>query len=148
MRVFHLDRLALCVPAIRDFFLWWDMHGPFPLTIPPDGGLRSSEKHQARLFEAGATKAKTLADTPHGRGAAADAYPAVLDRTGHYVTAIRIDTRDTRTQDMYRQYGEAAERAGLVWGGRWKSIVDLPHVETPSWRLLPFPPKSLEKPTP
>lgn len=28
-------------------------------------------------------------------------------------------------------YGEAAEAEGLVWGGRWKTLVDRPHIELP-----------------
>lgn len=31
----------------------------------------------------------------------------------------------------WKAYGAAAEAVGLIWGGSWTSLVDLPHVELP-----------------
>jgi peptidoglycan L-alanyl-D-glutamate endopeptidase CwlK len=31
-------------------------------------------------------------------------------------------------------YGAIAESFGLVWGGKFKSLLDLPHCETPDWK--------------
>lgn len=41
---------------------------------------------------------------------------------------IVIDERDPWAMQGYRLYGEAAEAAGLHWGGRWK-LMDFGHVE-------------------
>lgn len=32
---------------------------------------------------------------------------------------------------FYAAWGEEAKRAGLTWGGDWKTLVDMPHVEIP-----------------
>jgi hypothetical protein len=139
VRVFHFNRVAMCDHRLVAFFSWWNIHGPFPITIPANGGLRTDELEQARFFAEGHSKAKTLDQTPHGRGGAVDAYPAILDPTGAYVAGIRIDPKDPQTKVLFTQYGSLAETHGLVWGGRWK-FVDMPHVETPDWRDSPFPP--------
>jgi peptidoglycan L-alanyl-D-glutamate endopeptidase CwlK len=41
---------------------------------------------------------------------------------------IIIDERDPWAMKGYKLYGEAAEAAGLTWGGRWK-MMDFGHVE-------------------
>lgn len=48
---------------------------------------------------------------------------------------------------LYEKWGELAESVGLVWGGRWKHLVDGPHVQWPTtWQvaqagvLPPLPP--------
>lgn len=138
-KVYHFNRVAMCDSRLVAFFAWWQRNGPFPITIPSSGGLRTDELEQARLFEGGFTKAKTLQQTPHGRGCAVDAYPAILDPTGTFVAGIRTDSKDPQTKVLFAQYGSLAETHGLVWGGRWK-FVDMPHVETPDWKEAPFPP--------
>ena len=42
-------------------------------------------------------------------------------------------------QELWNAYGAAGESVGLVWGGRWKNLVDRPHFETRTWRSLPQP---------
>lgn len=32
---------------------------------------------------------------------------------------------------FYAAWGEEAKKAGLTWGGDWKTLVDMPHVEVP-----------------
>lgn len=139
--VFHFGRVAGCVQPLVDFFAWWQLHGPFPVTIPPDGALRTDEIEQARLFAKGVSNARTLWETPHGRAAAIDAYPAIIHSTGAYVERILNDVRDAETLKLFSQYGALAESHGLTWGGRWHSK-DYPHVEVPGWRELPFNGKS------
>lgn len=141
LRVFHFDRLAHCDKRLVDFFAWWQIAGPFPLTIPATGGLRHNSLEQARLFELGVTRAKSLQDTPHGRGAAVDAYPAILDPTGTYVVAIHRSAVDQDDVDRFATYGELAQKHGLEWGGSWPKFKDLPHVQCPNWRELPYPPQ-------
>lgn len=36
--------------------------------------------------------------------------------------------------EKWEEVGELAESMGLTWGGRFKSIVDLPHIEDPTWK--------------
>ena len=42
--------------------------------------------------------------------------------------------------ELWNAYGAAGEAVGLVWGGRWRNMVDRPHFENPKWRGLPQPP--------
>jgi hypothetical protein len=37
--------------------------------------------------------------------------------------------------DFFERYGVIAERHSLTWGGRWTSLVDLPHVQAVPVRL-------------
>lgn len=158
--VFHLvDRIIRpgLDPRLVDFFLWWEERGPFPITIPPDGGWRTDEAKQAALYAQGRTSpgphagdtgypplgltvtaARTLAETAHGRKAAADSYPAVLSADGKRVASILVDDRAPKVRLKFHQYGILAEEHGLVWGGRWKRR-DCPHVECPQWKSLPIP---------
>lgn len=146
-RVFHFNRIAQVDPRLVQFFAWWNRQGPFAITIPQTGGIRTNELLQARLFSEGMTRARSLADTPHGRGAAVDAYPAVLDPSGVYVAAIHLDAKTEMSRMLFRTYGELAEQHGLHWGGRFEPLNehglgwDLPHVEVHNWRELPYPPK-------
>lgn len=63
--------------------------------------------------------------SPHNFGCAVDLVP--LNKSG------QINWNDNHG---FAEIGVAAESIGLVWGGKFKSIVDLPHVESPSWRAL------------
>lgn len=58
----------------------------------------------------------------HQYGLAAD---CAFYRDGKLV----ISEKDPWAMRGYQLYGKVAEAAGLVWGGGWKSIVDLGHVE-------------------
>lgn len=154
--VFHMDRLAGTDIRILEFFIWWDQHGPFVLTIPPLGGKRTDEASQVALFAKGrtvpgpgvhrgrplgktVTNARTLSETPHGRGGAGDAYPAVLGMNGK-VIAILDNLADPKTRQKFEEYGSIAKtQFGLEWGGDWESR-DCPHVQVPKWRDLPFTP--------
>ena len=139
--LYHPERLAGVCPAVCAFALWWAEHGPFPATIDPTGGVRT-EAQQAELYAAGRSKAKTLAETPHGRGGALDLYPARV--TAGRVAGIYLPTDGAASLERFARYGELAEAHNLIWGGRWLKAFpphgDCPHVELPSWRDLPFPP--------
>ncbi|MFZ5469475.1 MAG: M15 family metallopeptidase [Myxococcota bacterium] len=135
---------------LRAFLDWWEAHGPFPLQIPPLGGLRT-DAEQAALYAQGrtapgarVTNAATARDTPHGRGAALDVYPV---REVNFAGGVaRIWTGDesdpaerAHARALLARVGEAAEARGLVWGGRWNGLEDLPHLELPNWLELPMP---------
>jgi hypothetical protein len=132
--VHHLERIERCQQPLRDFFGWWNLHGLFPITIPPEGGVREDEAEQAEFFALGVSGAKTLDDTPHGPAhrAAVDAYPAILGRNGR-VVRILTDVRNPHVLARFTAYGLKAMHHGLEWGGLW-SRRDYPHVEVPNWR--------------
>jgi hypothetical protein len=97
--------------------------------------MRRDPLEQARLYAAQTSKAKTLADTPHGRGAAVDLYPVLaFDDLG------RPSAVDLYSRERFAELGAAAKRFGLVWGGEFSGLYDGPHVELAEWRALPFPP--------
>lgn len=140
-RVRNRSRAAGVAPPLETFLDWWEANGPFPILVASDGGLRTDAAKQAALYEAGNTKAATLAQTPHGRGGAIDLHP------------VGFDPSKAITPEVFAQFraiGEAAEARGLTWGGRWSRAFppskanpfggDLPHVELPNWAALHYPP--------
>lgn len=130
--LFHPERLVGLDARLQRFAIWWSESGPWAATIPPDGALRTDGAHQAELFAAGRSRAATLDQTPHGRGAGLDLAPAILDDSGTVV----IGTSDDWA--LLTQMGQAAEAWGLVWGGRWASLRDGFHLEVPDWRARPL----------
>lgn len=53
-----------------------------------------------------------------------------IDGLGHAVDCAFLGGDPFAASHPWEQYGETAERHGLMWGGRW-SMYDLPHVELP-----------------
>ena len=85
-------------------------------------GYRSAQR-QAELAAMGAHVTHAgPGQSYHQRGLAADS-AFLID--GHVV----ISERDPRIAGAYELFGRVAEQAGLVWGGRWRSLKDLGHVE-------------------
>jgi len=84
-------------------------------------GYRSPER-QDKLAASGmhVTNAKAY-QSKHQYGLAADVAPVKDGR-------LRISERDPWAMEVYRALGEEAERAGLIWGGRW-SFKDYGHIE-------------------
>lgn len=151
MKVFHREHAAGVHPRILAFLDWWEANGPWPVTVPPDGGLRTDatqrvlyakgrtapgphagEKNEPALGRT-VTNAQTVHDTPHGRGAAVDLLPVKLDPTGTKVLAI-IDN----DKGLFKTFGLIVETYGFVWGGRFHRV-DEDHAELPAWRQLPLP---------
>lgn len=130
-------------PELLAFLDWWEANGPFPVTIAtdPNGGLRTDEAEQEAYYAQGLSKARTLAETPHGRGAAVDLWPVDFDPNTPWARqpdAIKAE---------FRAVGAAAKAQGLVWGGDWASLSfpngDQPHIEIRNWTSLPYPPEGL-----
>lgn len=38
-------------------------------------------------------------------------------------------------RSLFDKMGAIAESLGLTWGGHFKSILDLPHIESPKWKV-------------
>lgn len=85
-------------------------------------GYRSPQR-QALLRNRGPQVTRAGAnESYHQFGLAAD---CAFYRDGQLV----ISEQDAWARRGYELYGQVAESVGLVWGGRWSSIVDLGHVE-------------------
>jgi hypothetical protein len=131
-RVFHRERARGVDARLVAFLDWWEGHGPFPVTLAPTAGVRTDELEQARLYASGASKARTLGDTPHGRGGALDLEP--VEVLAGVPTRLRLD------EALYRELGRVAKAHGLEWGGDFPGFFDGAHVQVPNWRSLPYPP--------
>jgi hypothetical protein len=136
--VLNRERAAGVRPELLTLLDAWEREGTHAVMVAPDGGARigpEAAAKQAAFFKSGASKAATLADTPHGRGAALDVYPVGFN------PGKSMDSQpDMRAR--FRVFGEWAERKGFVWGGRWASFGpdgDAPHIELQNWRRFPMP---------
>lgn len=84
-------------------------------------GYRSPER-QAELMAGGKATRAGAWQSCHQYGLGVDSAPI---RDGK----LQWDMNDEWTRRGYFLYGELAERAGLEWGGNWRSIKDYVHVE-------------------
>ncbi|MBZ8143981.1 hypothetical protein CLD22_29840 [Rubrivivax gelatinosus] len=98
-------------------------------------GYRSAQR-QAQLAALGPATTRAAADqSRHQAGLAAD---VAFRRDGR----LLVSERDPWTRQAYLHYGQIAKSFGLEWGGDWKSIRDLGHVEMqapPANPPLPVP---------
>lgn len=155
-RVWHRQRLGPVDPQLLAFLDEWDRSGPFRLVVT--SGVRT-DADQLALYQQGrpggpagpiVTNARTAERSAHGlrlrsgqklaqgidvavyeRGAAGLFAPTYPD---HAATPAEAE----RLLGLYREIGRRAKAAGLVWGGDWSGLVDLPHVETADWTSLPY----------
>jgi D-alanyl-D-alanine carboxypeptidase len=147
--VYNLERVTGVDDRLSWFLAGWQVHGPFEIVIPPDGGVRKDAARQAVFYAQKTSNAATLADTPHGRAGAIDICPygpTPLTRKGSTVFVLGPQYPENLPPHLqaecvakFRRIGAIAKRLGFVWGGDW-ARPDMPHIEVPDWRLLPFPP--------
>lgn len=136
--VLFRERAAGVRPELLRLLDAWQTEGAHVVMIAADGGLRigaAAAAAQAKFFREGNSKAATLADTPHGRGAALDVHPLGFDPR-------RPMAEQPLMRERFRIFGEWAEKRGFVWGGRWASFGpdgDAPHIEIANWRRFPMP---------
>lgn len=135
-RIIGRDRAAGVTGELQQFLSAWEESGPFDLLVGQDGGLRTDAAKQLEYYESGASKAKTLGETPHGRGGAIDVYP-VIDGIAR---GLSKHDQGPEVRALFAQIGAFGKARGLVWGGDFKSIYDGPHLEVANWRSLPMPP--------
>lgn len=148
-RVGHIEHAKGTHPALRGLLRGWDSVGTHEVDVAPadtdwtpTGGLRTSDAEEAAAAAAGLSHATTLSQSPHGRGCALDVWPRGFNpRRG-------FDSQPGMEQ-MMRLFGEWAQNQAVTvdgvtytftWGGSWKTLVDLPHVELKGWQHMPFPP--------
>lgn len=134
-------------PTLQAFLDYWEQNGPFDVEIGqlagfPGGGLRTDADSagQAAACKADLSSACTVADTPHGRGAALDLWPVGFNFNPWLAWA----KQPADVKWAFAEIGRVAEEFGLDWGGRWRTDEmpdgDQPHVQMKNWRSLPFPP--------
>jgi hypothetical protein len=114
----------------------------YSVTVGVDGGRRTDEALQARLYAQGreqnadgswrvvnqglvVTNARTLAQTKHGSGKAVDLW--VVLPSG--VPLLNKSQAPATFDALYEALGALGESMGLTWGGRWKTLTDRPHFE-------------------
>jgi hypothetical protein len=124
-------------PALQALLDAWEREGTHTVVVGggddwPSGGVRTDALGQASAAAAGLSNAITLAQTPHGRGAALDIWPDGFDPR-------RSFDAQPGMRELMAVFGQWAEAKGFAWGGRWTKP-DMPHVEIRDWRSLPFPP--------
>lgn len=69
----------------------------------------------------------------HQWGVAADFY-LLMDIDGDGTTK---DDAYNNAKKTFNRVGKVAKKLGLEWGGDWKSIKDLPHLQLPQWGSTP-----------
>jgi hypothetical protein len=148
--VYHRSRADGVVPLLQTLLDAWVRVGTHDIVIAPDGGLRTSVAQQAEKAASGLSNAKTLRQTPHGRGCALDVWPlsflefVPLSSGGTAQRWAAWAELPQRVRDEFRAFGEFAERNGFRWGGRFRGKLfpngDQPHVELMDWQRWPFPP--------
>lgn len=69
------------------------------------------------------TSKAAYGESPHNYGLAVDLF--VIMSTGQASWDKRF---------FVEVLGPEAKKAGLVWGGDWRSLKDLPHIELPDWK--------------
>jgi len=136
-RIVHEKRLRGVHPQLVLVPKAWGVQLPFDVLITE--GVRMDVRQRA-LYAQGrstpgqiVTMAETAALTAHGRrlfpggdifGCAFDAVPC----TGP------VGQPNYNDAPAFERMGAIAERMGLVWGGRWATFPDKPHVQLPDWR--------------
>lgn len=106
-------------------------------------GLRSAER-QAQLAALGPQV------THAGAGESYHQYGLAADSAFLFDGRIVISETDPRAAAAYQRYGEVAQSAGLVWGGSWRTLKDLGHVELRRAGVLrkaPPPPPGSDAPS-
>lgn len=106
-------------------------------------GYRSPSAQDA--LSSANTKAKGLSSY-HQYGLAIDLYSVRDGKIVLFNKELSIEDRTKQTESDHKKLGPIGEELGLVWGGRWKTIIDNPHYELhpngKTWRDLK--PKLLE----
>jgi peptidoglycan L-alanyl-D-glutamate endopeptidase CwlK len=103
----------------------------FPMFVV--SGVRSLAEQQA-LYAQGRTKPGKVVTNCDGVTSKSN-HQVHTDGWGHAVdvawipTPARPDPFDAKWP--WKEFGTYATGLGLVWGGSWHSIVDMPHVEQP-----------------
>lgn len=132
MALHHKERAEGVDPRL---LVWLDQaEADLPFDLIVTAGIRTADEQNA-LYARGRTApgpVVTNADAqhaPHCHGGAVDVAPLVNGD-------VPWNPSDPG-YDLWPKIGEHAMIRGFTWGGCWKTIKDMPHVEVPDWRDLP-----------
>lgn len=141
--VLHRERAEGVHSSLIALLDAWEREGSFPILVAPDGGLRIgaiAAASQLRFYLTGLSKAKTLSETPHGRGAALDIYPVGFD-------SKKGLSKQPEIRAKWLTLIAFAQARGFISGKDWTSFVapdgttgDWPHLQMANWTKLPYPP--------
>lgn len=92
-------------------------------------GVRTVAQQQA-LYAQGRTAPGSIVTYKDGVTHKSNHQPHA-DGFGHAVDAAFIDAEPFADAHPWEAYGEALEAQGLIWGGRFRGLVDRPHAELP-----------------
>lgn len=92
-------------------------------------GVRTVERQQA-LYAQGRTAKGPIVTHADGVKKRSN-HQAHADGYGHAVDCAFVDGNPFAVTHPWERYGRALEARGLVWGGRFASIMDKPHAELP-----------------
>ena len=111
----------------------------YQVTVGVDGGVRTDAR-QLELYAQGrqlvggvwqvvdpskvVTNASSAKTSKHGQGKAVDLWVMLGGQPLLYPSQA-----PALFERLYLALGEAGERHGLTWGGRWRTLVDRPHFE-------------------
>lgn len=148
-KVYHRERARGVNPKLIAFLDWWEVHGPFPVMVGVDGGVRDM-RDQKRLWAKGrtvssgidvtperplgrtVTNAETNVQSAHGHAAGLDLWP--VNNLGR----PQFNLKDPVILARYAEIGRLAKAQGLEWGGDWpEPKTDRPHVQIRGWAALP-----------
>jgi peptidoglycan L-alanyl-D-glutamate endopeptidase CwlK len=134
--------IVTLLPAVRGIargFLFRLNAELMPFTAKIISGTRTYEEQDA-LYAEGRTKPGAIVTNAragysnHNFGIAFDI--GIFTTGGHYADemAERKLFSTAKLEELYRKAGAIGKELGLLWGGDWKSIEDMPHFEWhPSW---------------
>jgi len=92
-----------------------------------------------RALSSGVTKAGPL-KSYHQYGLAVDVWSVRDGEIVAYNQKLSPQDRRSSAEEDHKKLGPIGEQLGLVWGGRWKSLIDRPHFELhpngKTWRDL------------
>jgi peptidoglycan L-alanyl-D-glutamate endopeptidase CwlK len=124
----------LLVEKVAAILVAMDAEG-YPMIVTD--GLRTSEE-QHRLFTQGRTAPGRIVTNANGLDRRSNHQtrlpPSPYAGYGCAVDMTFLDERGRPTWDLrlpWARYGQVAKAQGLVWGGDWKSLRDMPHIELP-----------------
>lgn len=131
VRVQNRERANGARQELQTFLDWWNISGPFPILVAPDGGVRTDAAKQLLYFQQGNSKAKTLDQTPHGHSSALDLWPVGFN------PAVPLDQQPVIKARFAEMGRIAKEMFNFTWGGDWGW--DFPHIEVKGWKTYPMP---------
>lgn len=101
----------------------------FPMMVT--AGVRTEAQQQA-LYAQGRTKPGPIVTYKDGVTGKSNHQPKE-DGFGHAVDCAFLENGKPSwaIHHPWKLYGACAKALGLVWGGDWKKLVDLPHIELP-----------------